>query len=71
VLRMMKGLYYKQFEDGFCEEDTCRLLVESSDISLDTTSAVLNIWELLYFSFTSLKSIQYFFRLKEVAIIGT
>ena len=70
VLRMLKGLYYEQFEHGFAEEDTCRLLVESSDISLDQTSQVLNIWELLYFSFTSLTSLQYFFRLVEYPIIG-
>ena len=41
----MKGLYYDKFEYGLCEEDTVRLLVESSDIGLDHTKAILNIWD--------------------------
>ena len=45
LFRMLKGLYYEKFEHGFCQEDSCRLLVESCDISLDKTGEVLNLWE--------------------------
>ena len=34
-LRILKGLYYQKFEQGLTEEDSCRLLVESSNINLD------------------------------------
>lgn len=57
LFRMLKGLYYEKFEHGFCEEDSCRLLVESCDISLDKTGEVLNLWEQLFISFTSLRSL--------------
>lgn len=53
-----------------CEEDTVRLLVESSDINLDHTSQILNIWELLFVSFTSFGSIKFFFRAKEMSFVG-
>jgi hypothetical protein len=35
ILRILKGLYYQKFEEGLSEGDACRLLVESSNISLD------------------------------------
>ena len=35
VLNILKGLYFQGFEEGLCSEDTCRLLVESSDICMD------------------------------------
>jgi len=38
VLRILKGLYYSKFEYGQSEEDTTRLLVESSDVALDHTN---------------------------------
>ncbi len=48
VLRIMKGLYYSSFEHGQCDEDSVRLLVESSDVALDHTGSILNIWEQLF-----------------------
>lgn len=35
TLRILKGLYYSKFEHGFTEEDSCRLLVESSNINAE------------------------------------
>ena len=54
ILRILKGLYYQKFEEGQSEGDACRLLVESSNISLDQTNSILNIWEVLHANFTSL-----------------
>ena len=70
TLRILKGLYYQMFEEGMTEEDSCHLLVESSNINLDQTKAILNIWELVYISFSGLGSIQYWFRAIEYPIVG-
>ncbi|CAD8090636.1 unnamed protein product [Paramecium primaurelia] len=70
VLRILKGLYYSQFEHGQCDEDSVRLLVESSDVALDHTGSILNIWEQLFNSFTSFSSIKYFFKAKEWTFLG-
>jgi hypothetical protein len=70
TLRILKGLYYSKFEHGLTEEDSCRLLVESSNINLDQTHSILNIWEVLFVSFTSFGAISYWFRIKDTFIIG-
>lgn len=62
ILRILKGLYFQKFEEGLSEGDACRLLVESSNVQLDHTHRILNIWELLSTNFTGLGFIQYFFR---------
>lgn len=54
ILRILKGLYLQKFEEGKSEGDACRLLVESSNICLDSTTSMLNIWEVLQVNFTSL-----------------
>ena len=70
TLRILKGLYYSKFEHGFTEEDSCRLLVESSNINAEQTNQMLNIWEILFVSFTSFGAISYWFRFNETPIIG-
>ncbi|CAD8153221.1 unnamed protein product [Paramecium pentaurelia] len=70
IYRIMKGLYYDKFEYGLCEEDTVRLLVESSDIGLDHTKAILNIWDQLYKNFLNFSSVNFFFKVKEMPFIG-
>ncbi|CAD8098564.1 unnamed protein product [Paramecium primaurelia] len=70
ILRILKGLYYSKFEHGQCDEDSVRLLVESSDVALDHTGSILNIWEQLFQSFTSFSSIKYFFKAKEWTFLG-
>ncbi|CAK77260.1 unnamed protein product (macronuclear) [Paramecium tetraurelia] len=70
IYRILKGLYYDKFEYGLCEEDTVRLLVESSDIGLDHTKAILNIWDQLYKNFLNFSSVNFFFKVKEMPLIG-
>ena len=70
ILRILKGLYYQKFEHGVCEADSLRLLVESSDVGLDHTRQLLNMWELLFTSFSSFDVIQYIFKFKEYPVIG-
>lgn len=45
-------------------------MVESSNINLDATHSILNIWELLFVSFTSFGAISYWFRIKDTFFIG-
>lgn len=45
MYRILKGLYYSKFEEGLCEEDSVRLLVESSDVGLDHTKSMFNVWD--------------------------
>ncbi|CAK89999.1 unnamed protein product (macronuclear) [Paramecium tetraurelia] len=68
--RILKGLYYHKYEEGLCEEQTVRMLVESSDVGLDKLSDNLEIWDELYKNFMNLCSVNFFFKVKQKFLIG-
>ncbi|CAD8069778.1 unnamed protein product [Paramecium sonneborni] len=68
--RILKGLYYQQFEHGLCEEQTVRMLVESSDIGSDELNFNLEIWDELFKNFINLCSVTFFFKIKQTFLIG-
>ncbi|CAD8109667.1 unnamed protein product [Paramecium sonneborni] len=68
--RILKGLYYHKFEEGLCEEQTVRMLVESSDVGLDKLNLNLEIWDELYKNFMNPCSVNFFFKMKQSFLIG-
>ncbi|CAD8193501.1 unnamed protein product [Paramecium pentaurelia] len=70
VYRILKGLYYHKYEEGLVEEQTVRMLVESSDVGLDKLNDNLEIWDELYKNFMNLCSVNFFFKVKQKFLIG-
>ncbi|CAK93443.1 unnamed protein product (macronuclear) [Paramecium tetraurelia] len=70
VYRILKGLYYHKYEEGLVEEQTVRMLVESSDVGLDKLNYNLEIWDELYKNFMNLCSVNFFFKVKQKFLIG-
>lgn len=46
------------------------MLEEATNICLDQTREDLKVWENIYINFTSKKTLNYFFRLKDWPIVG-
>jgi hypothetical protein len=70
MLRTFKGLVWEKAQQGFITPTGYRLLEEATAISLDEPSSPIQLWDYAFLNFSHLRTLRFFFRLKDYWLIG-